>query len=90
MRDHIQIIGKIYSNGQMTCWKIIQKAGPNVFAAFIQIGNIVYPSKKLICWSSKLYVFLFSSDRQQNATNLQIFKKNESAPEKLSPTRESL
>ena len=32
----------------MTCWKKIQKAGPNVFAAFIQIGNIVYPADILV------------------------------------------
>ena len=43
----------------MTCWKIIQKAGPNVLAAFIQIENIVYPPEKA-GWSSKLYVFICS------------------------------
>ena len=68
----------------MTCWKKIQKAGPNVLAAFIQIGNIVYPQEKadmLVCKIVRVY--LFSSDGQQNATklHLQMFKKNESAPE---------
>ena len=36
----------IYSKCEMTCWKIIQKARPNVLAAFIEIENIVYPSKE--------------------------------------------
>ena len=42
LQNLIQIIAKIYSKAGMTCWKIIQKAGPNVLTAFIQIGNIVY------------------------------------------------
>ena len=49
--------------------------------------------KKLICWSSKLYMFvLLSSAGQQNVTELhfQMFKKNDFAPEKLPPIRESL
>ena len=78
----------------MTCWKIIQKAGPNVLAAFIQIGNIVYPPEE----ADNMRVFkivricLLSSAGQQNVTNLhlQMFKKNECAPEKLPSTRESL
>ena len=40
----------------MTSWKTIQKAGPNVIAAFIQIGKIVYPPEK----AEKLYVFICS------------------------------
>ena len=60
LQDNIQMIAKIYSKGGVTCWKIIQNAEPNVLAAFIQIGNSVYPPEKLICWSSKLYVFICS------------------------------
>ena len=77
----------------MTCWKIIQKAGPNVLAAFIQIGNIVYPPEKAHMLVFKIVrVQLFSSAGQKNITKLrlQMFKKKESAPEKLPPTRITL
>ena len=77
----------------MTCWKIIQKAGPKVIAAFIQIGNIVYPPEKADMLVFKIVrVYLFSSAGQQNISkkHLQMFKKNESAPEKLPPTRIAL
>ena len=77
----------------MTCWKIIQKAGPKVIAVFIQIGNIVYlPEKADMLVFKIVRVYLFSSAGQQNITklHLQMFKKNESAPEKLPPTRIAL
>ena len=77
----------------MTCWRIIQKAGPNVLAAFIQIGNILYPPEKAdMLFFKILRVYLFSSAGQQNITKLrlQMFKKNESAPRKLPSTAESL
>ena len=77
----------------MTCWKIIQKAGPKVIAVFIQIGNIVYPPEKADMLVFKIVrVYLFSSAGQQNITklHLQMFKKNESGPEKLPPTRIAL
>ena len=77
----------------MTCWEIIQKAGPNVFAAFIQIGNIVYPPEKADILVFKIVrVYLFSSAGQQNITKLrlQMFKKNEFAAEKLPLTRIAL
>ena len=77
----------------MTCWKIIQKAGANVLAAFIQIGNIVYPPGKADMLLFKIVrVYLFSSAGQHNITKLrlQMFKKNESASEKLPPTRIAL
>ena len=92
LQDQIQIIAKIYSKGVMTCWKIIQLAGTNVLAAFIQIGNIVYPPEKADMLVFKIVRVLFSSAGQQNVTKLrlQMFKKNESAPEKLPPTRIAL
>ena len=74
----------------MTCWKIIRKARPHVLAAFIQIGNIVYPPEKANLLVFKIVrVYLFSSAGQQNITKLrlQMFKKNEFAPEKMPPTR---
>ena len=77
----------------MTCWKIIQKAGPKVLAAFIQIGIILYPPEKADMLFFKIVrVYLFSSAGQQNITKLrlQMFKKNESAPGKLPSTAESL
>ena len=52
----------------MTCWKIIQKAGPKVIAAFIQIGNIVYPEKADMLVFKIVRVYLFSSAGQQNIT----------------------
>ena len=55
----------------MTCWKIIQKAGPNVLAAFIQIKNIVYPPEEADMMVFKIVrVYLFSSDGQKNVTKL--------------------
>ena len=50
----------------MTCWKIIQKAGTNVRAAFIHIGNIVYPPQKADMLVFKIVrVNLFSSADEQ-------------------------
>ena len=63
----------------MTCWKIIQNAGPNVLAAFFQIGNVVYPPEKADMLVFKIVrVYLFSSAGQQNITKLrlQMFKNN--------------
>ena len=77
----------------MTCWKITQKAGPNVLAAFLHTGNNVYPPEKADTLVFKIVcVYLFSSAGQQNLTKLrfQMFKKNGSAPEKLPPTRIAL
>ena len=74
----------------MTCWKIIQKAETKVRAAFIHIGNIVYPPQKADMLVFKIVrVNLFSLAEEQNITKLrlQMFKKNESTPEKLPPTR---
>ena len=50
----------------------------------------MYPPEKADIWIFNIVrVYLFSSDGQQNITKLrlQMFKKNESAPEKLPPTR---
>ena len=72
---------------------MIQKAGPTVLAAFFQIGKIVYPPEKANMLVFKIVrVYLFSSAGQHNITKLrlQMFKKNESAPEKLPPTRIAL
>ena len=77
----------------MAGWKIIQKAGPTVFAAFIQIGKMVYSPEKADMLVFKIIrVYLFSSAGQHNITKLrlQMVKKNESAPEKLPPTRIAL
>ena len=53
----------------MICWKIIQKVGPIVLAAFIQIGNIVYSPEKADMLVFKIVrVYLFSSAWQQNIT----------------------
>ena len=57
----------------MTCCKIIQNAGPNVPAAFIQIGNIAYPAEKADMLVFKIVgIILFSSAGQQNVTNLHL------------------
>ena len=77
----------------MAGWKLIPKAGPTVFAAFIQIGKIVYPPEKADMLVFKIVrVYLYSSAGQHNITKLrlQLVKKNESAPEKLPPTRIAL
>ena len=70
----------------MTCWEIIQRAGPDVLLAFIQIENIVYPPEEADMLVFKIVrVCLFSLAGQQNVMklHLQMFKKNESALEKL-------
>ena len=79
----------------MTCWKIIQKAGPNVLAAFIQIVNIVYPPEKADMLVFKIVrVYLFSSAGQQNVTKLRnVYKcsRRTNLPLKtLPPTRIAL
>ena len=77
----------------MTYWKIIHKAERNVLAAFIHIGNIVYPPEKadMLVFKS-VRVYLFSLGGQQNITKLrlQMSKKNESSPKKLPLTRIAL
>ena len=70
-----------------------QKAEPNVLVAFIQLGMTVHPPEEVKCWSLRIHVFLFSPESgEQNVTRLrwQMYKKNHSASEKMSPTREAL
>ena len=69
----IQIIGKIDSKGKMTCWKIIQKVGSSVLVVFIQIRNIEKADKTVF--------FFISVGQNVIKLHLQMFKRNESAPE---------
>ena len=86
LQDHPQIIGKIDGTGKMTCWKIIQKAGPNVIVAFFQIVHPPEEDHMLVFKSVR------ASAGQQNQTklHLQMFKENKSAPDKLPLSKESL
>ena len=79
LQDNIQIIAK---NKVKVEWLVGKQ-----YKTFIQIGNIVYPPEKAdASLQNCTCLFVqFSWATEYNKLRLQMFKKNESAPEKLHP-----
>jgi len=81
--------GKFAGKGKLTCWKVMQKASPNMLTAFKNLGSTITPTRETEAALEEFVCQLFQPQTKKKDVGQlrwEMFKRSQAESERLPPT----